>query len=106
MTGLSAASPFPGVSLARAWEEGSFDDPVLSEADRVQHLSDRYPAAQGRLASIVQGSLHYIAREADGGEELYDLDADPAEAHDLALDAEWQPAIEELRASLSAALAA
>jgi hypothetical protein len=70
--------------LRSTWAGGDYADPVISEADRVDHLSDRYPAAKGRLASLVSGDLHYIWREYDGGEEVYDLSADPAETHDIA----------------------
>jgi arylsulfatase A-like enzyme len=106
LAGLAGDAPFPGMSLSRMWAGEPSDDPVLSEADQVQHLSERYPAAQGRLASLVQGSLHYIRREFDGGEELYDLEGDPAEANDLAAQAAYQTELAEMRAALQAALAA
>jgi arylsulfatase A-like enzyme len=106
LAGLAGDAPFPGMSLSRMWAGEPSGDPVLSEADQVQHLSERYPAAQGRLASLVQGSLHYIRREFDGGEELYDLEGDPAEANDLAAQAAYQTELAEMRAALQAALAA
>jgi arylsulfatase A-like enzyme len=104
LAGLGAAAPFPGQSLRATWEGDNYTDPVISEADRVDHLSDRYPAAKGNLASLVSGDLHYIWREYDGGEEVYDLSADPAEEHNLAAALATED-LADLREALRAGLA-
>jgi arylsulfatase A-like enzyme len=103
LVGLRADAAFPGQSLRLTWDGGTPTDPVASEADRVDHLSDQYPASRGRLASLVSNNLHYIWREYDGGEELYDLSIDPAETNNLVgtIPAEE---LAELRNGLRAAL--
>jgi arylsulfatase A-like enzyme len=107
LIGLAEGAPFPGRSVrpTRAEPGRSTEEPVISEADQVQHLSAHYPAARGRLASLVRDSLHFIWHAADGQEELYDLDADPGEANDLAGQAN-APILAELRGALRAALSA
>lgn len=88
--GLQDASPFPGRSLARFWGVGpkGHDELILSEL----HLSgkaltkpkpDAPPASYGPMRSLVAGGKIYI-RDGLGREEVYDLDDDPDEVHDLA----------------------
>jgi hypothetical protein len=43
-----------------------------------------YPAARGDLIAVIAGGLRYIRNDGDGGEELFDVERDPAERHDLA----------------------
>ncbi len=107
LIGLAEGAPFPGRSLRPTWTEPgrSAEEPVISEADQVQHLSAHYPAARGRLASLVRDSLHFIWHAADGHEELYDLDSDPGETNDLAGQADAS-ILAELRGALRAALSA
>ena len=83
-------SPFPGRTLARAWTgepaDNAGEELVRSEVqappedDPNQGAS---PVHRGPMTSLVSGGLHYI-RNGDGREELYDLDSDSAEEHDLA----------------------
>jgi arylsulfatase A-like enzyme len=93
LLGLSAGSPFPGRSLARAWS-GPDPDPgaggpsegLLSELalpPEADPNGGRSPVCRGPMLSLVSGGWHYI-RNGDGREELYDFHADPDEAHDLA----------------------
>ena len=102
LVGLRKDAPFPGQSLRATWETATYTDPVISEADRVGHLTEQYPAAKGKLESLVQDDFHYIRREFDGSEEIYNLADDPAEAHNLI---ETAADAESMRLALRAALA-
>lgn len=83
-------SPFPGRSLARAWSGAPARD-AMTELVRSEVQAPpeddpnrgRSPVQRGPMTSLVAGTLHYI-RNGDGREELYDLDSDSAEEHDLA----------------------
>jgi arylsulfatase A-like enzyme len=75
---------FPGVSLAELVAgEREVTSPVISETRKGINIGRRNPSGRGTLRSIIDGDLHYI-RNGDGVEELYDLKADRAEAHNLA----------------------
>jgi arylsulfatase A-like enzyme len=105
--GLGAASPFPGTSLARLWDPAlararSTADPVFSEVavqTKVSRKPHRAPALRGPMTSLVADGTIYI-RNADGREELYDLDDDPAEARDLSGSADAAPILGRFRQSL------
>lgn len=100
---------FPGASLSRYWqntaeESNSAPDPLLSEIYPGVGGQEWYPLAKGEVKSVVLGPYHYI-READGTEELYDLDNDPLEEKDLTISEEYSETLNELRASLDNMLA-
>jgi arylsulfatase A-like enzyme len=85
-------SPFPGRSLARAWSRNPVPVPdaagelIRSELEAPPEDDPNRgesPARRGSMTSLVRGGLHYI-RNGDGREELYDLDSDSGEEHDLA----------------------
>ena len=88
--GLGDHSPFPGSTLARFWDHGKEPSepsaqPVLSELIRGGKRDPRIkwpPALRGPMQSLVADGKTYIGN-GDGIEELYDLEADPAEVHDL-----------------------
>lgn len=85
LAGMAEPGRFPGVSLQRYWANaGTIDDrPVISEVvAKPWEIEPWYPLQGGSIRSIVLGDLHYIVSE-DGGEELYDVAADPAEQFDL-----------------------
>jgi arylsulfatase A-like enzyme len=96
--------PFPGKSLARYWTPVSSDrqppeELVLSEVSlrmKVSRNPNRPPAWRGPMQSLVAEGKVYI-RNADGREELYDLENDPSETHDLAASNDATPILERLR---------
>lgn len=101
LTGHAADSPFPGRSLAASWSPSTADagpspDPILTE------IVDREPNAPPNWIpprSLVLDEYLYI-RNADGSEELYDLDVDLKETRDLALDPASSSLLERFRARL------
>jgi len=91
----------PGESVARYWNrrDSMPDDqpPVRSEVTSLPRAPKEYPISRGGdLTSLVTGRYHYI-RNGDGKEELYDLEADPAEERDLANTAEGRDLLEQFR---------
>jgi arylsulfatase A-like enzyme len=91
---VQSTSPFPGHSLVPTWSSppGSSPpptSPVLSEIDTPAEGDPNQgssPVCRGPLRSLVEGEFHYI-RNGDGHEELYNLQDDPLETHDLAYSA-------------------
>ncbi len=108
--GLDAASPFPGSSLARFWNGSAstnqvrHSDPILSEVLSAR-LDDpnggRSPARQAPLSSIAEGDLVYICDKLGTHEELYDLNENPQEFHNLAGDENRRFTIDRLRLRLT-----
>jgi arylsulfatase A-like enzyme len=83
-------APFPGRSLARFWETG--DAPgrevelSFSEVDGPVNATPnqgRSPAFRGPLRAMAAGSAVYI-RDDQGNEELFDVNRDPMQTHNLA----------------------
>lgn len=102
---MGAAPPdIPGRSLAPHWvDPGAEGSPVVSTLTRPPgHLPDWYPIAKGDMHSVIWRGLHWILN-GDGTEELYDLDADPAERENLAGRPEYGGLLKEMRAHLEAA---
>ncbi len=104
--GLETDVQFPGASLARFWQPapantGAVSDVLLSEIYPGVGGQEWYPLVKGEIKSVVFEQYHYI-READGREELYDLDNDPLEENDLAAQDDHSAILDELRAALDA----
>jgi hypothetical protein len=81
--GLGDGSPFPGHSLSA---DRPAAGPVLSEVEAPPEDDPNRgesPACRGPMTSLVGFGHHYI-KNGDGREELFDLEADPHERHDLA----------------------
>jgi arylsulfatase A-like enzyme len=79
---VAGNSPFPGRSLVADPPGG----PVLSELAAPPEADPNHgdsPICRGPLRSVVAGGFHYI-RRGDDKEELYELERDPGERHDLA----------------------
>ena len=95
-----SSAPFPGHSLLSACTRPDpLRDRGTPEDDPNQGSS---PVCRGPLVSLVEGGFHYI-RNGDGREELYDLEADPHEGHDLAGSAEVAGMLRQFRHSLPGA---
>lgn len=106
LAGLGGTVRVPGTSLARYWTS---KDPrpakmLLSEVDKSRNEPDWYPVMKGAMKSLVGRGYHYIKNEGDGREELYDLESDPGEAHDVARSAESRATLERFRRALAAQL--
>ncbi len=103
--GLNDGSPFPGVSLARLWENLGDFMPSLEASPLLTHVTpsggqpDWFPSSKGTMSSVVHQGMRYI-RNGDGREELYDFAADPWELGDLAALPEHQAVLREARALL------
>jgi arylsulfatase A-like enzyme len=104
LLGDGKGSPFPGLSLARTWQApqpgtpGSISPP-LSELHASLAETDQ-PGESGAAAGPVKALLHeknvYIHHQ-DGDEELYAVDADPAESRDLSQSNHAKAALERCR---------
>ena len=107
VVGLRNDSPFPGKSLAGYWNSNPASnkppaDPVLTQValrENVSNNKGRAPAWRGPMKSLVADGNVYILN-ADGDEELYDLQADPREIKDLADTAVSEPILERFRTAL------
>jgi arylsulfatase A-like enzyme len=105
LAGLPDPGPFPGTSLVGEQTGGIRPPaaPVLSEVRFADWAQPSYPTAKGDMHSLIDNGHHYI-RNGDGREELYALDLDPAERHDLSADREHRSLLEQLRTTLAEAL--
>ena len=104
---IGSGHPIPGQSLARFWDAaakapGGGEQPLLAEM--VLGECARAGMACGPMESLVSGGLHYI-RNADGREELYDLQADPWETVNLVDTDVGRRTVSGLRMSLERMLA-
>jgi arylsulfatase A-like enzyme len=104
LIGLAGTGTFPGQSLARYWS-GSSPDPtqanlVLAEVRKATWALQRYPTAIGDMQALLDDDYHYI-KNADGREELYALDKDPGEQHDLSRSDEGAALLKHYRAKLN-----
>ena len=89
LLGYERESPFPGTSLARTWQAtpggASSISPPLSElhaSTAVDRPAAYSTADKGPVKALLHDKNVYI-RHQDGDEELYEVDADPAESRDL-----------------------
>src|SRR5262249_49483373 len=100
LAGLTGPALFPGSSLERYWEsDAPPEERLLSEVNRGYVEQDWYPIAPGNMKSLVIGRHHYIKR-ADGREEIYSLDDDPGELHDLTTSDEGPVLLQKFRSEL------
>ncbi len=110
LLGLGSDAPLPGRSLARFWDPGAGpapaprrSEPLLIQTGKPSFLVNegREPVAIGPMSSVVDSGMQYI-RLADGREELYFLDSDPDERHNVAGSSLAEPLLDELRRKLVA----
>ena len=101
----SSGSPFPGESLARFWDSSSASpsqiaDQTLAEVvpidptnlDPSAPVKPRWP-----LGAINEGGWTYIRREGDVREELFHVQEDARESHNLVDSAAARAELERMR---------
>jgi arylsulfatase A-like enzyme len=97
------ARPLSQTSLSRFWNLGS--ESKLSQAPVVSELVADSPTHQGAaILSLVSSQWQYL-RDSNGRRELYDLQMDPQEEHNLADLRNFQPTVSELQSNLKAQIA-
>ena len=82
---LGGTDSLPGRTLAldrTAGSSGAGADTILAAVSRRPGVLERYPAAKGRMVSVMADPWKYI-RDGDGAESLFDLRADRDERHSL-----------------------
>jgi arylsulfatase A-like enzyme len=107
LLGFENESPFPGQSLARVWQSPTkggalVTSPPLSELHApIPETTEpqRASRVEGPTDALLAEKSVYI-RHQGGDEELYDVDADAAETHDLSERAEARAALERCRSML------
>lgn len=68
------------------------------------HLHGEHTLFGQSLQWVTDGRRKYVWMSADGREQLFDLDEDPDELHDLANERDHEPDVRELRACLAESL--
>ena len=104
LLGYERESPFPGTSLARTWQatpgrrELDFASALraarVDGRDRPSHVNR--PLTRAHVKALLHDKNVYI-RHQDGDEELYEVDADPAESRDLSQCNHARAALERCR---------
>lgn len=99
---------FPGNSLAQHWTAAqrlasSAATPMLAEVSQGIRRPPEYPVSKGDMKSLLVGNYHYI-RTGDNSEELYDVERDPFEEHDLTRSPAEHQTVERFRFDLDAIL--
>lgn len=109
LLGLSGEAAFPGASLARYWNgAGPPRDlevyPLISEVGVARDVPEWFPVAKGDMTSLIIDGYRYI-KNGDGIEELYDLEGDPGEEHDLVNTEQGRRVLHQFRRSLDTIVA-
>lgn len=105
--GLQERSPFPGHTLSRTWSRDpglslASTKPILSELNSPPEADPNHgesPACLGPMTSLVDENYHYI-RNGQGREELFELQGDSDELHNLAGSPEVATVLKRFRGSL------
>jgi arylsulfatase A-like enzyme len=92
--------PFPRYS-ANPIEAADRDSVAVSEVGRRRGVPEAWPAAAGGLKSVQTERWQLIVNDS-GAAELYDLAADPKQAHNLAQDPRHAETLTTLRRRLAA----
>jgi arylsulfatase A-like enzyme len=96
LVGLPGRSPFQGRSLARFWDPDTANDPASFDPVLASTVDLDNRASGSGDYSVRVDDMNYI-RNADSGEELYNLAKDPAEDHNLIGSEDARPVVERLR---------
>jgi arylsulfatase A-like enzyme len=92
---LRVSDGFPGASLSRFWRDSApVSNPALSFTSKGIRIPTWLPGGKSDMQSVVTDSLHYIK---GAEEQIFDWNADPIEAHDLAGQASGAFALPRLR---------
>jgi len=107
--GLGPGAPFPGQSLASFWgspaeTRRNTEDGVVSEVGRANGQPSWFPASKGDMKAVLFRGVSFISN-GDKSEELYDLERDPGEHHNLAALPEHRARVAEYRRTLERMLA-
>jgi arylsulfatase A-like enzyme len=108
VTGAAAGARLPGESLARYWGQRA-DAPApapvfLAEVSKGINTPAWVPVSAGAMKSVIGDGFHYI-RHTSGREELFDLEQDAAEIHNLSERTDRNQALERSRRTLDTLLA-
>jgi arylsulfatase A-like enzyme len=99
LTGV-AGSGMPGTSLAALWRDGEAAvDPLVFEVRQGINVDPDVPIAVGDMYGVIAEG-HYLIRNGDGSEELYDVRQDMALQHNLIADTLAGTTLRRLRAHL------
>lgn len=98
-------SRLPGRPLTHCWQSGrpireiTPPMPVLASVRRFPwaDVPSHYPNAKGPVHAVWSGGKKYIRAEPHGHQELFDLQSDPHETHDLDGSTEHQATADRLR---------
>jgi arylsulfatase A-like enzyme len=106
LTGDRGAPMFPGLNLAQLWQQPRTQPTpfILSEISKQPTEPGPLPpgsAYREALKSVIDGRWHYVWHES-GGEELFDLEHDPAERTNVASTPEGQIALAPLKRQVDA----
>ncbi len=100
LAGIKCPEPMDGLDLTPILHG---DSKPLRSWLHLEH-ADCYSKAQA-FHALTDGHYKYIWRPLDGSEQLFDLEKDPREEHDLAKDSNRKPEVEKWRAQLVELLA-
>ncbi len=108
VVGQQAGSPFPGVSLARFWQqpgraapaEHAPASPSLAELVLPYDAKKRVPKEGSPLGAVKGKEWSYVRHEGNGREELFHLSEDANEERNLAADPSARATLEQMRTSL------
>ncbi len=107
LAGLEIPESNSARTLASAWTDTVGDRrldprPLFAAVREGINTPPDQPVSHGDMLSIIWGGFHYI-RRSDGAEELYDIESDPLEEHQLVGESGWEDELEELRLRLNLA---
>jgi arylsulfatase A-like enzyme len=95
---LGISSPFPGPPLLDVGDGGA-RAAALAEVGQRNGVPRSWPTASGWLRAVMTDRWQFILGQ-DGRMELYDLQADPGQQHDLSRARDLSPVTHQLRAEL------
>lgn len=109
LVGAPARAELPGASLSRHWTTRRDSlgptpaSPIFGELDYARNLPPSLPVSKGAMKSVVVDGYHYI-RDAEDGEELYDIVNDPWERQNVLRQSSLASTLQRARALVTHAL--